>query len=125
MKIANLSIELTKLQAGIAKTPKGTECLFIPLVQKGISVTKDGKKVYLNFTLNNEDKEDEYGNDIWMYHRQTSEERASKVKKEKIGQGKVVFDSNSFDSNNKPVKPAETLETDSLNNPNEIDSLPF
>lgn len=120
MKIANLSIELTKLQAGIAKTPKGTECLFIPLVQDGLNVSKDGRRVFLNFSMTQFDETNEQGNDVSLYHRETKEEREAKSPKKYLGSGKTVFD-----SNNKPVKPAETLKTYSLNNPNEIDSLPF
>lgn len=117
MKIANLSIELSKLQHAISKTPKGTDVIYIPLTAEGINVSKDGTRVFLNFSTSTFDTPNEFGNDVSVYHRETKEDREKQAPKKYLGTGKVVFS-----SEGKPVKPAEPKK-DNLNNDN--DPLPF
>jgi hypothetical protein len=50
---------------------------------------KDGK--YLNGTLKVEDKPNDYGQNVRMYHSQTKEEREGETKQEHFGNGKVVW----------------------------------
>lgn len=52
---------------------------------------KDGK--YINITINIDDKEDKYGNNVAAWENQTKEERDSKAKRNYLGNGKVLFTS--------------------------------
>lgn len=52
---------------------------------------KDGK--YINITINIDDKEDKYGNNVSCWENQTKEERESKAKRNYLGNGKVLYTS--------------------------------
>jgi len=52
---------------------------------------KDGK--YINITINIDDKEDKYGNNVSAWENQTKEERESKAKRNYVGNGKVLYTS--------------------------------
>ena len=49
----------------------------------------DGK--FKNYTINIFDQLDQYGNNVAMYEEQTKEEREAKVKRNYLGNGRVVW----------------------------------
>ncbi len=46
---------------------------------------------YLNLTVLEDDKADQYGNDCKVIHQQTKEERTAKANKVYVGNGKVIY----------------------------------
>lgn len=61
--IISSKINLAKLQHAITKTPKGTDCIMIPLNQLGIYHAKDKGNVYLDTVIFVNDETDQNGND--------------------------------------------------------------
>lgn len=81
-----------------------------------ITTAKNGKK-YLNITVDDRKAPDKYGNDVTVYLTQTKEERAAKVDKTYIGNGKkIVFNSN--------TQPQQSAKNEQMPLP-ESDDMPF
>jgi hypothetical protein len=139
MKIYNTSIELSKLQSSRFKTPKGNECLLIPLNQDGIFVSDKSGKVYLNISVIESDTKDKFGNDGSVSIQQSKEQRENKSEKVYVGNLKKVFDNSTVNeaiSNNKEAvqqeykdrakgKSLEERMQDVKPDSYEDDSLPF
>jgi hypothetical protein len=91
----------------------------LSLIDKSKITEKNGKKYYnINVIIN--DKENEYGQILSITENQTQEERTNKVAKKYLGNGKLVFDSNSKNSTNKEVENKSVTI-----NKNDEDLLPF
>lgn len=118
MKIISTSINLEKLESARFKTKQGTDCLLIPLNQKGIFVGDKG--VYLNTNTAINDEPDQFGNDCGMWISQTEEERKEKANRTYLGNGKVLFDS----GNRNPEAGAESVKAEVVSQ-EEDDDLPF
>lgn len=121
MKIISMSLELTKLQSSKFKTKKGTDCLLIPLDQKGLilGAEEKGGRVYLDITVGTKDEKDDYGNDASCWISQSKEEREAKEDRTFLGNGRVVFDSgNRNPESAEPTQSAEVVSDDE-------DDLPF
>ena len=123
MKIISLSLELTKLQSSKFKTKKGTECLLIPLDQKGLilGAEEKGGRVYLDITVGTKDEKDDYGNDASAWVSQSKEEREAKEDRTFLGNGRVVFDSGNRNPESSEPEKVESVESAS----DDEDDLPF
>jgi hypothetical protein len=88
-KIISTSLDLTKLTSSRFTTPKGAECLLITLDQPGIFVSEKGP-VYLNATIFENDRLDNYGNSHAIAIQQTKSQRESGQKRVYLGNGKPV-----------------------------------
>jgi hypothetical protein len=106
MKIYNGSIALTKIKSSRFKTPKGADCLLIPLDQPGVFVSDKGA-VYLNTSIILSDEKDKFGNEGSISLSQTKEQREAKEEKVYLGNLKKVFDNSTV---NEVVATKPTLE---------------
>ena len=123
MKLISMSLELTKLQSSKFTTKKGTECLLIPLDQKGLILGSEekGGRVYLDMTVGTKDEKDQYGNDASSWIAQSKEERDAKEDRTFLGNGRVVFDSGNRNPEEGEPKTSKATETFA----DEEDDLPF
>jgi hypothetical protein len=95
------------------------------LIAVSIDVTKldkskfvTGKKgTYANLTISLNDEPDQYNNDVSVWEGQTEDERKSKVDRNFLGNGKVVWSSEGQTQQHKQSKKASKEE--------EHDLLPF
>ncbi len=55
---------------------------------------KGAKGTYANLTMEVKDEKDQYGNDVSIWAGQTEDERKSKVQRNFLGNGKIVWESN-------------------------------
>ena len=124
MKLISMSLELTKLQSSKFTTKKGTECLLIPLDQKGLILGSEekGGRVYLDMTVGTKDEKDDYGNDASSWISQSKEERDAKEDRTFLGNGRVVFDSGNRNPKEDEPKTSKATETSAAD---EEDDLPF
>lgn len=124
MKLISMSLELTKLQSSKFTTKKGTECLLIPLDQKGLILgsAEKGGRVYLDMTVGTKDEKDDYGNDASSWISQSKEERDAKEDRTFLGNGRVVFDSGNRNPKEDEPKTSKATETSAAD---EEDDLPF
>jgi len=124
MKLISMSLELTKLQSSKFTTKKGTECLLIPLNQKGLILGSEekGGRVYLDMTIGTKDEKDNYGNDASSWIAQSKEERDAKEDRSFLGNGRVVFDSG---NRNPESDEQEKATSGSVATPDDEDDLPF
>jgi len=78
------------------------------------------KGTYLGVTISLNDEIDQYGNNVSMWEELTAEERAAKVPKIFLGNGKVFWDSNGAQEQRNAPAPQQGQQ------PQEIDEiLPF
>jgi hypothetical protein len=97
------------------------------LIAISIDVTKldksklvKGKKgTYANITVSVNDEDDQFGNNTSVWESQTKEERDDKVDRNFLGNGKVVWSSQSSNDNKKTSSKKASKQDDDL------DDLPF
>jgi hypothetical protein len=121
-QLITLSINLSKLESARFTTKKGTECLLIPLNQKGIFCSEKTKDVYLNTNIEVKDEEDQYGNDVTCFVSQSKEERDAKEKRIYLANGRVVWSGESKPKTEQS-KPQERFDAPTVRD--EDDDLPF
>lgn len=98
-KLMSLSIDLSKIDK--SKIIEG----------------KNGAKYY-NLTIDLKDEKDQYGNDLTAWTTLTKEERESKANKTYLGNGKIIYSSNT-EKTNYNTENKKTLITE------EVNELPF
>lgn len=93
-KIISASIELSKLESAKFRTPKGADCLLIPLAQSALQITDKGQ-VFLNLSIFVNEEPDKFGKHLNISLSQTKEQRDAKADKVYIGSGKTVWEGES------------------------------
>ena len=84
----------------------------LSLIDKSKITEKNGKKYY-NIQITLKDEADQYGQILSITENQSQEERTNKIAKKYLGNGKLVFDSNSKNLTNKEVStPIAKVEDD-------------
>jgi hypothetical protein len=84
----------------------------LSLIDKSKITEKNGKKYY-NIQITLKDEADQYGQILSITENQSQEERTNKVAKKYLGNGKLVFDSNTKNltqPKQAESKPAEDFE---------------
>lgn len=98
-KLMSLSIDLSKID------------------KSKITEGKNGAKYY-SLTIELKDEKDQYGNDLTAWTTQTKEDRESKVNRTYLGNGKIIYSSNT-EKTNYVTENKTTLLTE------EVNELPF
>lgn len=78
-------------------------------IDKSKITTGSNGKLYLNVTVGTKDEKDQYGKDVSAWHGQNKEERAAKEKRAYLGNGEVLWRSETAGG-----RPATSEETDDL-----------
>ena len=68
---------------------------------------KDRNGKYKNYMVSVSDEVDQYGNNVAMYVEQTKEEREAKVKRQYVGNGRVIWTDGKIETAPNPNAPKE------------------